>query len=171
MTGVYRIRRKESDDCYVGSAQNVAHRWNRHRSDLRRGISGCRHLQSAWHLYGESSFEFCILELCPVNILLEREQWYLDNTKPTYNIALVAGAPMRGRTHSEENKKRFAKRMTGNQYLLGHKHSASTKKKMSDSHRNYSPEALERMRAASVKFWAQVRNGERPSPRHNRNRG
>ena len=171
MTGVYRIRRVETGDCYIGSSQDIMRRWNEHNSRLNRKASGCLHLESAWHLYGEDAFEFRVLEICSVSDLLEREQAYLDKLKPAYNISSIAGAPMLGRHHSDETKQRFRKRMLGNQYLLGHKHSAETKKKMSESHRNYSPEALERMRAASVKFWAQVRNGERPSPRHNRNRG
>lgn len=40
--------------------------------------------------YGYSKFRFEILEYCSVEELLKREQFYLDNYKPEYNILKVA---------------------------------------------------------------------------------
>jgi len=36
--------------------------------------------------YGYSKFTFEILEYCDADIVLEREQYYLDTLQPVYNI-------------------------------------------------------------------------------------
>ena len=41
--------------------------------------------------YGYSKFKLEILEYCKISNLIEREQYYLDNLKPEYNILLKAG--------------------------------------------------------------------------------
>ena len=41
---------------------------------------------------GYSNFKLEILEYCEVDILLEREQYYLDRFNPEYNILKIAGS-------------------------------------------------------------------------------
>lgn len=53
--------------------------------------------------YGYSEFRFEILEYCSLEELLKREQFYLDNYKPEYNILKVAGSTL-GYQHSEASK-------------------------------------------------------------------
>lgn len=53
--------------------------------------------------YGYSKFRFEILEYCSVEELLKREQFYLDNYKPEYNILKVAWSTL-GYQHSEASK-------------------------------------------------------------------
>ena len=53
--------------------------------------------------YGYSEFSLEILEYCLPDVLIEREQFYLDNFNPTYNILKVAGSSM-GMKHSEATK-------------------------------------------------------------------
>lgn len=43
-----------------------------------------------------------ILEFCNLNKLLSREQFYLDNLKPEYNIAQTAGSTL-GYKHTDES--------------------------------------------------------------------
>ena len=52
---------------------------------------------------GYSNFKLEILEYCEVDILLEREQYYLDRFNPEYNILKIAGS-LRGFKHSEATK-------------------------------------------------------------------
>jgi group I intron endonuclease len=36
--------------------------------------------------YGYSNFSIDILEYCELNVLIEREQYYINHLKPEYNI-------------------------------------------------------------------------------------
>jgi len=86
--------------------------------------------------YGYSNFRLEILEYCPPDICLEREQYYMDLFKPPwpapergragaraeYNILKTAGSSL-GFKHSEETLKK----------LRNIKHSEETKAKMSDT--------------------------------------
>jgi hypothetical protein len=50
--------------------------------------------------YGYSSFRLDILEYCTYSVLISREQYYLDNLNPIYNILKKAGSNI-GFKHSE----------------------------------------------------------------------
>jgi group I intron endonuclease len=77
---------------YVGSAVNLRLRRHKHIHDLASG-KNCNHiLVRAWKKYGEDFFEFHILELVDKPRLLEVEQRYIDELKPEYNIARIAGS-------------------------------------------------------------------------------
>nr|YP_010121889.1 GIY-YIG endonuclease [Monilinia fructicola]QRF72265.1 GIY-YIG endonuclease [Monilinia fructicola] len=52
---------------------------------------------------GYSNFKLEILEYCEIDVVIEREQYYLDRFKPEYNILKVAGS-LRGFKHSEATK-------------------------------------------------------------------
>jgi hypothetical protein len=52
---------------------------------------------------GYSNFKLEILEYCEIDILIEREQYYLDRFNPEYNILKIAGS-LRGFKHSEATK-------------------------------------------------------------------
>jgi O6-methylguanine-DNA--protein-cysteine methyltransferase len=56
--------------------------------------------------YGFSNFSLEILEYCTLDNLLEREQYYLDNLKPDYNIVEIAGSTL-GYKHTEESLKKM----------------------------------------------------------------
>lgn len=100
LCGVYKITNVKNGKFYVGSSVDIRKRWAAHKSELRSGRSNCLHLQHAWDKYGEASFTFEVIE--HTNDPLAREQWYIDNAKPAYNIAATAGAPMLGKKHTEE---------------------------------------------------------------------
>src|SRR5580704_1475195 len=51
--------------------------------------------------YGYSNFKLDILEYCDKSVLISREQFYIDNLNPRYNILKVAGS-LTGFKHSEE---------------------------------------------------------------------
>jgi group I intron endonuclease len=78
-------------------------------------------LQFAWNKYGEESFEFRHFIYCPEDKLIEYEQALLDiyiHMDESYNIALDAVAPMRGRRYkgtplSEETKRKLSESKKG----------------------------------------------------------
>jgi len=53
--------------------------------------------------YGYSSFSLDILEYCEPSVVIAREQYYIDNLKPVYNIFNKAGSRL-GTKQSEETK-------------------------------------------------------------------
>ena len=159
MTGVYCIRNLITGEFYIGSAaRNITDRWAQHRHELRIGEHGNFRLQAAWRFYGEANFRFTVVEECPPERCLEREQWFIDIFYPEYNIARVAGSRL-GLKHSIETRAKLSAMMIGTHRHLGCKHS---------------PESLAKMRRPRLKYWADptaqarlsaARKG-RPGPRH-----
>ena len=60
-------------------------RWYEHRRVLALGQHHSRHLQRAWSKYGASEFVFDILELCPRDQLIDREQFWMNRLMPKFN--------------------------------------------------------------------------------------
>src|SRR5690242_7379500 len=58
------------------------------------------------HGYGNFSLE--IIEYCDPSELLKREKYYIDLLGPVYNISKEPAAPMLGRNHSDEARKKIA---------------------------------------------------------------
>jgi len=100
-SGVYQIRCKQNGKIYIGSAVNLQWRWHSHRRDLANGVHVNPHLQSAWNLYGETSFEFSVLEYVEEHRLLMTEQLWINKTRCTdrlvgFNIKLEATSAGQG---------------------------------------------------------------------------
>lgn len=115
--GVYLISNNVNGKCYVGSTIHLDRRRLEHFSSLANNKHPNRHLQNAYNKYGVNAFEFEILEtiLIDDNIkktLLSREQFWIDNLKPEYNILPVAGSSL-GYRHTEETKKKISQSTTG----------------------------------------------------------
>lgn len=106
-TGIYMIYNDITEDFYIGScASRFTKRWHRHQKDLRLNIHSNRLLQNSFNKYGAESFYYIIIEFCPKENCLEREQYYLDELKPRYNISKTAGSPI-GNRHTEEAKRKI----------------------------------------------------------------
>lgn len=92
-TGIYSIQSiKKPGEFYIGSAINIDERWKRHLNELRKGKHGNKHLQNHFNKYGENDLRFFLLEECKHIELLKLEQWYIDETQPTFNICADAGS-------------------------------------------------------------------------------
>lgn len=105
-SGVYKITNLVNNKIYVGSSTNLSRRFACYYSfmfiDRRKSSLICR----AMLKYGYSNFRLEILEYCPVENILEREQYYLDLLKPEYNILTTAGSSL-GYKHTEEAISKF----------------------------------------------------------------
>ena len=106
-SGIYRWVNVINNKSYVGSSINLGRRFKEyynysHISKVKRNFP----IHSALLKYGYSSFKLEILEYCEKSVLIKREQYYLDNLKPEYNVLKIAGS-MLGFKHSEYTKKLF----------------------------------------------------------------
>lgn len=113
-SGIYKILNIIDNKIYIGSAINFRTRFNDHKKLLRKNKHHSKYLQNAWNLYKEENFQFQIIEECSKELLIEREQYYLDIFRPFadekigYNICHNAGNSL-GRVCSKETKEKIRK--------------------------------------------------------------
>jgi group I intron endonuclease len=137
--GIYAIVNVMNGMRYVGQASDIERRWAEHRSALRNGTHVNQHLQAAFMKYGEGAFEFCVVdEVFVVGrneasrlALILAEQFYIDLlgrwTGTLYNISPTAGS------------------------LLGVKHTAVARAKMSAAKRGKPKSAEHRAKMSAAK--------------------
>jgi group I intron endonuclease len=77
--GVYEIVHWNTMRRYVGSSSEIEKRLYYHVTMLRVGRHHCKYLQNVWDKYGESGFEFFLLEECQPDELNDREQFHMDS--------------------------------------------------------------------------------------------
>lgn len=161
--GVYAIVNRVNGKQYVGSSRNVKARWATHRRELTRRTHRNEHLTRAWHLYGCESFDFILLHQVPEDELLPVEQVYLDacalrpdeyynlnyearGGRPSPEVLVKISAKLKGRTLSEEHRKRIGLANTGREY------SADTRAKIgaATAKRRHTEDTKQRIRLASV---------------------
>ena len=107
MHAIYKIRNLINGKIYVGSALDYDKRKRSHKNDLLSGRHTNAHLQRSWDKNGKNSFVFEIIEkVIDKDKLIEREQRYLKNLNPEYNMCKIAGSVL-GYKHTEETKNRF----------------------------------------------------------------
>ena len=122
--GIYLIINQITGRIYVGSSIDIELRFYMHHYHLNRNEHGNFFLQRAWNCYGPDAFQFCIVEECARNKLLEIEQLWIDATSRKYNIVPIAGNTL-GRICSDETKEKIR------QSKLGKKCSEESKLKRS----------------------------------------
>ena len=138
--GIYRIHNKVNDKNYIGSsAMNAMYRWHNHKHLLRHQKHTNPHLQAAWDKDGENNFEFFIVEECDKDIILNREDYWINyydsrNPQKGYNLKTAEH-----HFHSEETKKKIGR---GNK---GKTVSDEAKKKISDTFKNKPDEFKHKM--------------------------
>ena len=93
--GIYKILNTVNDHIYIGSTiQGFSKRWCDHRTLLYRNKHKNPYLQNAWNKYGKEAFVFIeqerLNDISDVNKIREREQYWIDNLKPEYNLSDVA---------------------------------------------------------------------------------
>lgn len=119
-SGIYRWNNLETGDSYVGSALNLTNRLSKYFSFrfLKRNIQSSKsRINNSLLKYGYNKFSLDIIEYCESSVLIEREQYYLDNLKPEYNILKKAGSSF-GYKHSLETLLKFKKRKLSPEALM-----------------------------------------------------
>ena len=121
--GIYEIKSKINGRSYIGSSENIHRRWNHHINNLLKNKHHSIILQRHVNKYGINDLAFSILEICNDNNLIEKEQVYINNNKPYFNIRKIADSN-KGIKRSIETKEKLSK------INLGKKLSENTCQKM-----------------------------------------
>ena len=135
--GIYKIVNSVNGKTYVGQSQNIKKRVAEHFRLLRNGKHNNPRLQNAFNKYGEDSFVWTVEVWCEAaNDLDGIEEAFLSGEaqfpEPLfYNIADFAKAPMRGKTHTEETRRKIS---VACQCNLGRFSTPEHKKKLREGH-------------------------------------
>jgi len=105
-SGVYKWTNLITGKSYVGSSIDLTNRFRKYYSlvCLKKSLEifESKIFESILN-YGHLNFSLDILEYCKPNLLLKKEQYYMDLLNPEYNICKVAGSSL-GRKHSLKTK-------------------------------------------------------------------
>lgn len=174
-SGIYMILNTEAQKVYIGQTRvSFIKRFKRHKFKLNSGTHHNQYLQAAWLKYGAKAFSFCILEICTVERLKEREAHYLSliDKEHLYNLMSVIDVfPMsaetkqkisdscKGKRKSERTKENMSNARKGKLpknidkikgWNKGIPHSPITKEKIAAAARNISDETRQKMSKAKL---------------------
>lgn len=87
MVGIYKITNLENNHCYIGQSRNIQKRWSDHKiASNNKNDKGYDYpLYRAFRKYGIDNFSFEIIEECNIELLNDKECYWIDYYKPEYN--------------------------------------------------------------------------------------
>ena len=100
ISGVYKITNKITGDFYIGSSKDIKRRWRDHRKLSQWKAHSNTRLYKDMFEFGLDNFTFEIIE--ETSSLKEREQYYIEQLKPSYNSIRAKGHDTE--RHKEGNK-------------------------------------------------------------------
>lgn len=126
ISGIYKITCKPTGRFYIGSSNDIETRWYHHKRDLKNNNHYNRLLSRACKKYGFNSFEWEVIEECPSETLLEREQYYIDILQPFnrkgFNLAKDVKATMKGVKHTAQNRAKMSRIQKARNYKHTEEH-------------------------------------------------
>ena len=78
ISGIYCIQNIVTNKKYIGQSNNIYYRWRKHKSELNRNVHVNTYLQNSWNKYGQENFKFYIVEKCALELLDEKEIYYVE---------------------------------------------------------------------------------------------
>lgn len=139
-SGIYMWINLLNNKCYIGSSVSLNSRFSTYFSKKileKRLKKESSIIYKAILKYDYNMFRLDILEYCEIDVILHREQYYIDLLKPEYNILKVAGSRL-GSKHNEYTKIKISNKVKGiNHPFYGKEHSDETKIKLKESLKLY----------------------------------
>ena len=109
-SGIYGIKNLINGKWYIGQSKNIFARRHKHFYTLKHNLHQNDHLQSSFNKYGESAFEFHIIEEVDESMIDAREKtWILhyNSIDPAYGYNEESGGSF-GKHYSEERRKKLS---------------------------------------------------------------
>ena len=104
IAGVYEITNNITGEFYIGSSKDIKKRWTNHKSlSVWKRLSGMK-LYQAFIKYGLNNFTFEVIE--ETADLKKREQYWIEQLKPSYNNIYAKG---RNTERRKESNRRYNK--------------------------------------------------------------
>ena len=102
ISGIYKITNTVTCDFYIGSSKDVKQRWASHKCLSTWAQCPNNPMYKDFQKYGIDKFDFQILEEVEIAHLKEREQWFIETFKPTYNSNRANGWDTEKRKKSQK---------------------------------------------------------------------
>lgn len=83
-SGIYQLKNIANGKLYVGQTKNFSNRKKSHLKSLKNGTHYNRYLQRSYNKYGQDFFVFEIIERCEVELLNERERYWIRELQTEY---------------------------------------------------------------------------------------
>ena len=89
IAGIYKVTNNITGDFYIGSSQNIKQRWYQHKNPAFWKQHLNIKLYKDMAQYGRDNFTIDVIE--ETADLKEREQYWVDHLKPSYNVRRANG--------------------------------------------------------------------------------
>jgi len=129
---------KISGKNYIGQSIDIKHRWKDHIFLLKNGTAHNAHLQNAWNKYGEYNFLFEVIDVCSVEMLVDREDYWINfyHTKNKLFGYNKKDAGAHGRCTEETKAKMSCSQAKEKNPMYGKHHTKEAINKISEANRN-----------------------------------
>ena len=135
ISGVYKITNTITGDFYIGSSKDIKQRWTNHKCISTWSENSGMKLYQAMAQYGLNNFKFEIIE--ETDNLHEREQYFIDLLKPSYNSVRANGHDIE---RYREIRKNYSKSEKGKKALIKYRQSENGK----ENNRKYARKSMKR---------------------------
>ena len=102
IAGSYKITNTISGELYIGSSKDIKRRWANHKSPSTQKHLPNSKLYQDMSEFGLDNFKFEVLE--ETTDLREREQYYIEQLKPTYNDRYADGYNIKRRKKASRRR-------------------------------------------------------------------
>ena len=115
ISGIYKITNTITGDFYIGSSKNIEKRWASHKSPSVHKQRPNSKLYKAMAQYGRDNFTIEVIE--KTDNLREREQYWIEYLKPSYNNIRANGIDIKRKKETTRRYKKERYKVNRNEQL------------------------------------------------------